>query len=65
MSNLTHHQSLEHAAKIVQAAAQAGSLKLNGAPAGDVNAAKQNAEVDGAYVAALMRAIATGIKTDA
>jgi hypothetical protein len=56
---------MEHAAKIVEAAAQAGSLKLNGVPAGDVNAAKQNAEVDGAYVAALMRAIATGIKTEA
>jgi hypothetical protein len=63
MSSLTHYKSMELAAQVVAAAAQAGSLKLTGVPMGDAAAAKSNGEVDGAYVAALMNTIAATIKT--
>jgi hypothetical protein len=62
MSGFNDYKALESAVQIVTAAAQANALKLNGMPSIYENAATSG-KADGEYVAALLNAIAAGIKT--
>jgi len=60
--SVTIFKATELAAQIVAAAAEAGTLKLNGAPF-NAGEAEKFGESDGKYIAALVRTIAEGIKT--
>ena len=62
MSGFNEFKAMESAVQIVTAAAQANALKLNGMPSIYQNAATAG-KADGEYVAALLNAIASGIKT--
>ncbi|RQM48661.1 hypothetical protein EHZ19_10680 [Paraburkholderia bannensis] len=61
--SINDNRAMELAAQVVAAAATAGNLKLSGVPIGSASDAKSNGELDGAYVAALLKTIADNIKT--
>ncbi|MFM0326097.1 hypothetical protein [Caballeronia glebae] len=61
--SVNKYKALELATQIVTAAAQAGSLKLEGVPTGNASAAVSSAEKDGAYIATLLNTISDKIKT--
>lgn len=62
MASFNDFKAHEYAVQIVVAAAQAGSLKLNGMPSSHSEATSAG-KADGEYIAALIKSIASGIQS--